>query len=276
MKRFNFNAVRCSHYPNNTLWYELCNKYGLYVVGEWHSMSSTHRLLVSRAAALLPCQHPRSGSQRLSGSLFCITACRHGGLHHAACFSRVTSVTSGSLGAQPPQTQHHRCLGRLRSKPGRVYTGALVRQPGWVDSTGEGGGGCLRRQPLQVDVCGAACGEAPKSDGAMVPQHAAGTLARRDHRCMRPMPPRKSDGWPALSGSAGRWFARGFRMRLGSLFCTAMHGSSSRVCLLAYASPPRLGARTRRAPKWRRRTAPRDVHAVLGCRLVPGSPLALA
>ena len=34
MKRFNFNAVRCSHYPNHPLWYELCNKYGLYVVGE--------------------------------------------------------------------------------------------------------------------------------------------------------------------------------------------------------------------------------------------------
>lgn len=34
MKRLNFNAVRCSHYPNHTLWYELCNKLGLYVVGE--------------------------------------------------------------------------------------------------------------------------------------------------------------------------------------------------------------------------------------------------
>ena len=34
MKRFNFNAVRCSHYPNHPLWYELCSKYGLYVVGE--------------------------------------------------------------------------------------------------------------------------------------------------------------------------------------------------------------------------------------------------
>lgn len=34
MKQLNFNAVRCSHYPNHPLWYELCNKYGLYVVGE--------------------------------------------------------------------------------------------------------------------------------------------------------------------------------------------------------------------------------------------------
>ena len=34
MKQFNLNAVRTSHYPNNNLWYELCDQYGLYVVAE--------------------------------------------------------------------------------------------------------------------------------------------------------------------------------------------------------------------------------------------------
>ncbi|HIG8362564.1 TPA: beta-galactosidase [Klebsiella oxytoca] len=34
MKQNNFNAVRCSHYPNTLRWYELCNRYGLYVVDE--------------------------------------------------------------------------------------------------------------------------------------------------------------------------------------------------------------------------------------------------
>jgi beta-galactosidase len=34
MKRFNINAVRTSHYPNDTQWYELCDEYGLYVVDE--------------------------------------------------------------------------------------------------------------------------------------------------------------------------------------------------------------------------------------------------
>jgi beta-galactosidase len=34
MKQFNINAVRCSHYPNDPLWYKLCDKYGLYVVDE--------------------------------------------------------------------------------------------------------------------------------------------------------------------------------------------------------------------------------------------------
>lgn len=34
MKEFNLNAVRCSHYPHDPRWYELCDEYGLYVVDE--------------------------------------------------------------------------------------------------------------------------------------------------------------------------------------------------------------------------------------------------
>jgi beta-galactosidase len=34
MKQFNINAVRTSHYPNNSLWYDLCDEYGLYVIDE--------------------------------------------------------------------------------------------------------------------------------------------------------------------------------------------------------------------------------------------------
>jgi beta-galactosidase len=34
MKQFNINAVRTSHYPNDSRWYGLCDKYGLYVVDE--------------------------------------------------------------------------------------------------------------------------------------------------------------------------------------------------------------------------------------------------
>ena len=34
MKQYNINAVRCSHYPNREEWYELCTKYGIYVVDE--------------------------------------------------------------------------------------------------------------------------------------------------------------------------------------------------------------------------------------------------
>ena len=34
MKRLNINAVRTSHYPDDPLWYDLCDRYGLYVVAE--------------------------------------------------------------------------------------------------------------------------------------------------------------------------------------------------------------------------------------------------
>ncbi len=34
MKQFNINAVRTSHYPNDPIWYELCDQYGLYMYDE--------------------------------------------------------------------------------------------------------------------------------------------------------------------------------------------------------------------------------------------------
>ncbi len=34
MKQFNINAVRTSHYPNDSYWYDLCDKYGIYMVAE--------------------------------------------------------------------------------------------------------------------------------------------------------------------------------------------------------------------------------------------------
>lgn len=34
MKQFNFNAVRCSHYPNDPYWLDLCDELGLYVIDE--------------------------------------------------------------------------------------------------------------------------------------------------------------------------------------------------------------------------------------------------
>ncbi|RKR12203.1 beta-galactosidase [Maribacter vaceletii] len=42
LKKFNFNAVRTSHYPNDPYFYELCNTYGLYVMDE--ANIETHHL----------------------------------------------------------------------------------------------------------------------------------------------------------------------------------------------------------------------------------------
>lgn len=34
MKQNNINAVRTSHYPNQSLWYDLCDEYGIYLIDE--------------------------------------------------------------------------------------------------------------------------------------------------------------------------------------------------------------------------------------------------
>lgn len=34
MKQYNVNAVRTSHYPNQPAWYDLCDRYGIYVIDE--------------------------------------------------------------------------------------------------------------------------------------------------------------------------------------------------------------------------------------------------
>ncbi|GAL81949.1 beta-galactosidase [Algibacter lectus] len=42
LKKFNFNAVRTSHYPNDSYFYDLCDKYGIYVMDE--ANIETHHL----------------------------------------------------------------------------------------------------------------------------------------------------------------------------------------------------------------------------------------
>lgn len=48
MKRFNFNAVRTSHYPNDPYFIQLCNEYGIYVMDE--ANIECHHL-----GSLIPC-----------------------------------------------------------------------------------------------------------------------------------------------------------------------------------------------------------------------------
>ena len=45
MKANSINTVRTSHYPNDPYWYELCNKYGLYVVAEANIECHAHQAL---------------------------------------------------------------------------------------------------------------------------------------------------------------------------------------------------------------------------------------
>lgn len=48
LKQFNFNAVRTSHYPNDPLWYDLCDEYGLYVLDEANIESHANYQTVCR------------------------------------------------------------------------------------------------------------------------------------------------------------------------------------------------------------------------------------
>ena len=50
MKQHNINAVRSSHYPNHPYWYDLCDRFGLYVVDEANIES--HPLALSEATQL--------------------------------------------------------------------------------------------------------------------------------------------------------------------------------------------------------------------------------
>ena len=54
MKQFNLNAVRTCHYPDDNFWYELCDKYGIYVVAEAniesHGMGYEEKTLAKNAS----------------------------------------------------------------------------------------------------------------------------------------------------------------------------------------------------------------------------------
>ena len=58
MKRCNINAVRSSHYPNTPRWYELCDRYGLYVMDEAnlesHGLSYRKNILPGNDQRWLP------------------------------------------------------------------------------------------------------------------------------------------------------------------------------------------------------------------------------
>ncbi|MBP6687832.1 MAG: DUF4981 domain-containing protein, partial [Lacibacter sp.] len=56
MKQFNVNAVRLSHYPNDPLWYKLCDEYGLYLVDE--ANIETHGMGAEFQSSFDKAKHP--------------------------------------------------------------------------------------------------------------------------------------------------------------------------------------------------------------------------
>ena len=51
LKQFNFNAIRTCHYPNDESWLDLCDEYGLYVVGETNIESHANYHTISHDEA---------------------------------------------------------------------------------------------------------------------------------------------------------------------------------------------------------------------------------
>ena len=64
MKRLNINAVRTSHYPNDPVFYDLCDKYGLYVLAEADVECHANQKL-SSLALFRPAMVERSENQVL-------------------------------------------------------------------------------------------------------------------------------------------------------------------------------------------------------------------
>ena len=93
MKQNNFNAVRCSHYPNHPLWYTLCDRYGLYVVDEanieTHGMVPMNRL--TDDPAWLPAM-----SQRVTRMVHAIATTRALLSGHWAMNPAMASITTRS------------------------------------------------------------------------------------------------------------------------------------------------------------------------------------
>ena len=59
LKRNNFNAVRTSHYPNQSAFYALCDRYGLYVIDETNL--ETHGTWMLRSLGFNPVKQPLPG-----------------------------------------------------------------------------------------------------------------------------------------------------------------------------------------------------------------------
>ena len=59
MKRFNINAVRTSHYPNDPLWYDLCDEFGIYLVAEANQESHGFGYHPNRSPAYTPLFGPQ-------------------------------------------------------------------------------------------------------------------------------------------------------------------------------------------------------------------------
>jgi len=114
MKQYNFNAVRTSHYPNDALWYDLCDEYGIYLIDEADVEGHAYNVSL--------CRDPRYASAFLER-----------GLRMVERDKNHPSVIIWSLGNETRYGPNHDAMAgwMRRYDPGRPlhYEGAIGGQP---------------------------------------------------------------------------------------------------------------------------------------------------
>ena len=90
MKRLNINAVRTCHYPDDPRWYELCDKYGIYLVAEANIES--HGFLYSK--------HPESSKPQFGKQLL------ERNKHNVKTYFNHPAVITWSLGNETANCDH--------------------------------------------------------------------------------------------------------------------------------------------------------------------------
>lgn len=84
MKRHNINAVRTSHYPNNSFLYKLCDRYGLYMIAENNLESHGSWDPVVRGLAAIESVVPGDNEDWLPCMLDRVNSCYQRDKNHAA------------------------------------------------------------------------------------------------------------------------------------------------------------------------------------------------
>ena len=131
LKQFHFNAVRTSHYPNDSAWYELCDEYGIYVMDEANIEAHDNYALI--------CRDPRWRSAFVERTMNMVRRDKN----HACIFA-------WSLGNETGNGENHAAAARAvrNYDPGRIlhHEGEVKRT--WAQGANEYTGGTNRDNDL--------------------------------------------------------------------------------------------------------------------------------
>ncbi len=139
MKRFNFNAVRTSHYPNDAYFYDMCDKYGVYVMDEANiethglagyltNQSEWHMAFQDRVVRMV--ERDKNHASIISWSLGNESGC---GPNHAAAagwikdFDPTRFIHYEGAQGQPEHPDYNRKLGFYANPTDPAYVDVISR-----------------------------------------------------------------------------------------------------------------------------------------------------